>query len=756
MKEFKDVDQLKEMISEHERLIKVLTSGEKIETELKIQLAELEKYKKQLKELEGKEESLSKISKAFLEGEVDEDTLSKGIVSFNEVYEEFKKGLSNSIAIIKSKAEKKNKSEVDYLDWHNKVDEQCEFCEYWIKSDSCWKVNGDISSEGHCKLFEHGEIVKARSGIYEDTLENRKLGRVGVKYGNVSSEENNRGGVYNSPEYKLAKTVRSILESRGVNINFNISNTDFGNSMYFTVFGENLTSPKLKVRISDHHVTNFDRVFGEQHESASSDPERIANDIELAMYPDRYDKKEVGKRYISNYDNKILSEGEVDKESNSAWIEGKQEMTPKQLLEFEENENHKVLEKVFLRESKSGNKIYSVKFKRRHSVNSEPVFRYFRKVKDIEKGILGDGALIDFDNLLKGKNAQLGETREWQGRKMVKTAQGWVPANQKQAKKQDDSKGSKPAKGGEGERQQHSPEKLAEFAKEAPEGGLQSAIKNSPDPEVRAAAHAELDRRQKEEKSQEDGEKSAQLDNTKEQEGTFDTKEGIEGEIRRLRSIDTDDLDEITAISDKVQELLKKRKGIIEGKKVERKKDFNELRKGYNSFIGEKDKSDLTKFYAKTQKGSWRYLEDEKNYEIAQSVDFYIGEGYEEIRKDLSSGGEKYKKMSGEISKFIEDNKITENVSLNRRVDFTKAGGLKAKALFEGLNEGDIYTDKSFASASLEELDHFGDFNIEILAKKGSPVANLNNPGEYEFLIDKGTKFKVLGKTENGIIVEIV
>jgi hypothetical protein len=36
---------------------------------------------------------------------------------------------------------------------------------------------------------EFGEIIKARGGVYKDTPENRKAGRVGQKYGEVSKEE---------------------------------------------------------------------------------------------------------------------------------------------------------------------------------------------------------------------------------------------------------------------------------------------------------------------------------------------------------------------------------------------------------------------------------------------------------------------------------------------------------------------------------------------------------------------------------------
>ena len=36
------------------------------------------------------------------------------------------------------------------------------------------------------------DIEKSRVGVYEDTSENRKLGRVGMKYGSAHTEEDNK------------------------------------------------------------------------------------------------------------------------------------------------------------------------------------------------------------------------------------------------------------------------------------------------------------------------------------------------------------------------------------------------------------------------------------------------------------------------------------------------------------------------------------------------------------------------------------
>jgi len=102
------------------------------------------------------------------------------------------------------------------------------------------------------------------------------------------------------------------------------------------------------------------------------------------------------------------------------------------------------------------------------------------------------------------------------------------------------------------------------------------------------------------------------------------------------------------------------------------------------------------------------------------------------------------------ISDFISKNKITENLSLNRRVKG------KGSEFFKSLDKGDIYKDESFSSTSLDELTQFGDFNIEILAKKGSNISHAVNDTELEYIVDKGSKFRVLDKSEKGIIVELL
>lgn len=111
--------------------------------------------------------------------------------------------------------------------------------------------------------------------------------------------------------------------------------------------------------------------------------------------------------------------------------------------------------------------------------------------------------------------------------------------------------------------------------------------------------------------------------------------------------------------------------------------------------------------------------------------------------------------MAKAIAEAIDKNPCKENLVLYRRLEARDMNSLN-----ELLNAevGSIIEDKSFGSFSLKQLSAFGsDFQITLLAKKGDNVANINNTiGEYEYLTQRASKFKVLAKGLNSIVVEMV
>lgn len=135
----------------------------------------------------------------------------------------------------------------------------------------------------------------------------------------------------------------------------------------------------------------------------------------------------------------------------------------------------------------------------------------------------------------------------------------------------------------------------------------------------------------------------------------------------------------------------------------------------------------------------------------------YMGTDYEAIR-DYNygkGGGKNVPLMAKAIAEVIDKNPCKENLVLYRRLESREMNSLN-----ELLNAevGSTIEDKSFGSFSLKQLNEFGnDFQITLLAKKGDNVANINNTiGEYEYLTQRASKFKVLAKGLNSIVVEMV
>lgn len=142
-----------------------------------------------------------------------------------------------------------------------------------------------------------------------------------------------------------------------------------------------------------------------------------------------------------------------------------------------------------------------------------------------------------------------------------------------------------------------------------------------------------------------------------------------------------------------------------------------------------------------------------------KALDFYKGEGYVGIREfNLGkSENSQFSQMSSIISSFIDKNPLEDNLVLNRRMDVNTISDINALNQWIGANVGDVIEDKSFTSFSLRQLTNFGDdLQVTLLAKKGDKISNINNPYETEYLAQKNSKYKVIAKGTNSIVVEIV
>lgn len=109
-----------------------------------------------------------------------------------------------------------------------------------------------------------------------------------------------------------------------------------------------------------------------------------------------------------------------------------------------------------------------------------------------------------------------------------------------------------------------------------------------------------------------------------------------------------------------------------------------------------------------------------------------------------------------EMASFIDKNRVSENVALYRCLDMSYAKDpLILKSFYEA-EPGDIISDASFSSFSLRPAYGYGfDMQITLLAKAGDPVANAGNHDEWEYLLQRNTKLRVVAKGLNSMVVQV-
>ena len=140
-----------------------------------------------------------------------------------------------------------------------------------------------------------------------------------------------------------------------------------------------------------------------------------------------------------------------------------------------------------------------------------------------------------------------------------------------------------------------------------------------------------------------------------------------------------------------------------------------------------------------------------------RALEYYSMTGYKAIRAfnigEINNAGTG--QISSIISSYIDKHPIEDNLVLNRRMEISS--NINGLNQWIGAEIGDIVEEKSFASFSLSQLSQFGnDLQITLLAKKGDKISNINNDFEYEYLVQKNSKYKVIAKGTNSIVVELV
>lgn len=149
-------------------------------------------------------------------------------------------------------------------------------------------------------------------------------------------------------------------------------------------------------------------------------------------------------------------------------------------------------------------------------------------------------------------------------------------------------------------------------------------------------------------------------------------------------------------------------------------------------------------------------IKEKSTEDQIEAIDYYVDGGNYAIRKQLDGrlNNEKVERYINTLTDYIDnpENRISKNTPLYRCIPYNSV----SKEILS-LNVGDGFEDKSFSSFSTQRVTDFGQgVQITLLAKKGQKIANLLNDYQNEYLVQKGSKFKIISKGYRSVVVELV
>jgi len=207
-------------------------------------------------------------------------------------------------------------------------------------------------------------IEKARSGVYKNTAENRKLGRQGKHYGESKDDDT-------ADDYKI-RTVNEVVAEKYSSILRNIIK-ELGGADYTKSPSVSVTSHGVsiyiqnqgygKIRFSDHSVSNYDRIMNEEHynlKSLDDYGDEIKTTIEQVLFPERFKRIELIGLDGSKIKTPKVRISETDNNTFSLKYEEVKEVNPNN-IEVSSDELKKDDEIIRERLSKKGNKLFTVK-----------------------------------------------------------------------------------------------------------------------------------------------------------------------------------------------------------------------------------------------------------------------------------------------------------------------------------------------------------------------------------------------------------
>lgn len=183
------------------------------------------------------------------------------------------------------------------------------------------------------------ELEKARSGIYQNTSENRKLGRVGQKYGGKKEEikTDKSGNLIGSGEYHSDYTTYDFKEYPEISHKVVKSNTT--ESVYVTYYNKK-NDKKITVRFSEHE--NNATKFGDQLNGNNASKDEILYHLGLKdreFIPNKYLRiytRSISKKDVKNYeeaDKTIKELYELGKDADLSKYKGKVAKGSNRLIE---------------------------------------------------------------------------------------------------------------------------------------------------------------------------------------------------------------------------------------------------------------------------------------------------------------------------------------------------------------------------------------------------------------------------------------
>jgi hypothetical protein len=182
-------------------------------------------------------------------------------------------------------------------------------------------------------------------------------------------------------------------------------------------------------------------------------------------------------------------------------------------------------------------------------------------------------------------------------------------------------------------------------------------------------------------------------------------------------------------------------------------------------YINPRNSSDDDREYMKIYKEDANEITSKWTDDQRKAIRSYTSSGFLAIRDILTESPEiknwpeerieRTKNRINHIKEFIEQNPLKRNMVLNRRLQISEQGNNLSTWL--NAKVGQVIEDKSFTSFGMRHEDYFGsDLQITLLAKKGDSVINVDNAVESEYLVQAGSKYKVLARGTNSIVVEII